>query len=102
MSNIENEYKMLKIIWAMVIVNLHVWYHDSGVWSDPDLRDLIPDSFDHICTHISQSENPQYLVRASYLEIYQDKISDLLSKVQKEMLELKKRPDTGVYVMVSI
>ncbi|XP_077986259.1 kinesin-like protein KIF3B [Glandiceps talaboti] len=71
----------------------------EGVWSDPDLRDLIPDSFDHKCTHISQSENPQYLVRASYLEIYQDKISDLLSKVQKEMLELKKRPDTGVYVM---
>ncbi|XP_077998255.1 kinesin-like protein KIF3B [Glandiceps talaboti] len=71
----------------------------EGVWSDPDLRDLIPDSFDHICTHISQSENQQYLVRASYLEIYQEKISDLLSNVQEERLELIKRPDVGVYVM---
>ena len=52
---------------------LHVCYHVSGVWSDPDLQDLIPDSFDYICTRISQSETQQYLVR----------------------------PDVGVYVMVS-
>ncbi|XP_077983981.1 kinesin-like protein KIF3B [Glandiceps talaboti] len=71
----------------------------EGVWSDPDLQDLIPDSFDYICTYISRSENRQYLVRASYLEIYQEKISDLLSKVQEERLELINRPDVGVYVM---
>ncbi len=47
---------------------------------------------------ISRSQNQQYLVRASYLEIYQEEIKDLLSKDQSRRLELKERPDTGVYV----
>ena len=42
-----------------------------GVRSDPNLRGVIPNSFDHIFTHISRSQDQQYLVRASYLEIYQ-------------------------------
>ncbi|XP_070565590.1 kinesin-II 95 kDa subunit-like [Ptychodera flava] len=70
----------------------------EGVRSDPELRGVIPNSFDHIFTHISRSENQQFLVRASYLEIYQEEIRDLLSKDQKKRLELKERPDTGVYV----
>ena len=39
--------------------------------SDPDMRGVIPNSFDHIFTHIARTQNQQYLVRASYLEIYQ-------------------------------
>ncbi|XP_076450094.1 kinesin-like protein KIF3B [Babylonia areolata] len=70
----------------------------QGVRSDPDLMGLIPRSFDHVFNHISRSENQQYLVRASYLEIYQEEIRDLLSKDQSKHLELKERPDTGVYV----
>nr|XP_014353786.1 PREDICTED: kinesin-like protein KIF3B isoform X2 [Latimeria chalumnae] len=35
---------------------------------------------------------------ASYLEIYQEEIRDLLSKDQSKRLELKERPDTGIYV----
>ncbi|XP_006816493.1 kinesin-II 95 kDa subunit-like [Saccoglossus kowalevskii] len=70
----------------------------EGIRSDPDLRGVIPNSFAHIFTHISRTENQQYLVRASYLEIYQEQIRDLLSKDQKKRLELKERPDTGVYV----
>lgn len=42
----------------------------SGVKNDPELKGVIPHSFDHIFSHISRSENQQYLVRASYLEIY--------------------------------
>ncbi|BFZ03932.1 hypothetical protein BsWGS_06970 [Bradybaena similaris] len=59
---------------------------------------VIPNSFEQIFQHISQSENQQYLVRASYLEIYQEEIRDLLSKDQSKRLELKERTDTGVYV----
>ncbi|KAF6024009.1 KIF3C [Bugula neritina] len=70
----------------------------QGVKSDPELRGMIPNSFEHIFQHISRSENQQYLVRASYLEIYQEEIRDLLSKDQSRRLELKERPDTGVYV----
>ncbi|KAL8594876.1 Kinesin-like protein kif3b [Nucella lapillus] len=70
----------------------------QGVRSDPDLMGLIPRSFDHVFNHISRSENQQYLVRASYLEIYQEEIRDLLARDQNKHLELKERPDTGVYV----
>ena len=86
----------------------------EGIRSNPEQRGVIPNSFNHIFTHISRSTQQQYLVRASYLEIYQvrnyfngfpfkliflqEDIRDLLSKDQSQRLELKERPDTGVYV----
>ena len=41
-----------------------------GVKNDPELKGVIPNSFEHIFSHIARTENQQYLVRASYLEIY--------------------------------
>lgn len=70
----------------------------EGVRTNPDLRGVIPNSFDHIFTNISRTKDQQYLVRASYLEIYQEEVKDLLAKDHKKKLELKERPDTGVYV----
>ena len=46
-----------------------------GVKSDPELRGVLPRSFDHIFQHISQSVNQQYLVKASYIEIFQVTLS---------------------------
>lgn len=43
----------------------------EGIRSNKELRGVIPNSFDHIFTHISRSSDQQYLVRAQYLEIYQ-------------------------------
>jgi kinesin family protein 3/17 len=40
----------------------------------------------------------EFLVRASYLEIYNEEIRDLLSKNPQQRLELKEHPDRGVYV----
>lgn len=37
-------------------------------------------------------------MRASYLEIYNEEIRDLLSKNPQQRLELKEHPDRGVYV----
>ncbi|XP_028905217.1 kinesin-like protein KIF3B [Ornithorhynchus anatinus] len=73
-------------------------YTMEGVRGDPERRGVIPNSFEHIFTHISRSQNQQYLVRASYLEIYREEIRDLLGKDQARRLELKERPDTGVFV----
>jgi hypothetical protein len=50
---------------------------------------IIPNSFEHIFASITASANKQYLVRASYLEIYNEEIRDLLSKNPKEKLDLK-------------
>merc|ERR1712131_14085 len=70
----------------------------EGVRTDENLKGVIPRSFDHIFTHISRTTDEQYLVRASYLEIYQEEIRDLLSKDQSKRLQLKERGDTGVQV----
>uniref|UniRef100_A0AC34RIY5 Kinesin-like protein n=1 Tax=Panagrolaimus sp. JU765 TaxID=591449 RepID=A0AC34RIY5_9BILA len=71
----------------------------EGIRDNPELRGVIPNAIEHIFRHISQSTNQQYLVRASYLEIYQEEIRDLLNTKEKDKkLELKERPDTGVYI----
>ena len=71
-----------------------------GIRSNPEERGVIPNSFEHVFTHIDRTENEKYLVRVSYLEIYQEEIRDLLSKDHKSRLELREKPDTGVYVKV--
>lgn len=76
-------------------------YTMQGAWLDPEKRGVIPNAFDHIFTHISRSQSDkQYLVRASYLEIYREEIRDLLdpNHASARALELRESPDTGVYV----
>lgn len=70
----------------------------EGVAEDEELRGVIPRSFDQIFQHIAASSVGQFLVRASYMEIYQERIRDLLHADQSRCLELRERPDTGVYV----
>jgi len=64
----------------------------------PHLRGIIPNSFQHIFEYVANAESQQFLVRASYLEIYNEEIRDLLSKDPKNNLELKENIETGVYV----
>lgn len=40
----------------------------------------------------------RFLVRVSYLEIYNEEVRDLLIKDIHNRLEVKERPDIGVYV----
>lgn len=40
----------------------------------PDTQGIIPNSFEHVFSAIGASANKQYLVRASYLEIYNEEI----------------------------
>lgn len=68
-----------------------------------ELRGVIPNAIDHIFRYITESPSQSdsqrtYLVRASYLEIYQEDIRDLLDLNSSKRLELKERPDIGVYV----
>ncbi len=61
-------------------------------------RGIIPNSFYHIFDYVNSAQDKQFLVRASYLEIYNEEIRDLLSKDPKNSLELKENLDSGVYV----
>ncbi|KAJ3304161.1 Kinesin-like protein kif3b [Kappamyces sp. JEL0829] len=70
----------------------------EGIRNVPELRGIIPMAFDHIFGHIENAgAGVQFLVRASYLEIYNEEIRDLLN-INGKRLEIKERPDTGVYV----
>ncbi|TDH00660.1 hypothetical protein EPR50_G00190560 [Perca flavescens] len=76
-------------------------YTMQGAWLDPEKRGVIPNAFDHIFTHISRSQSDkQYLVRASYLEIYLEEVRDLLdpNHGNARALELRENPESGVYV----
>ncbi|VEL07790.1 unnamed protein product [Protopolystoma xenopodis] len=71
----------------------------EGGRSAPELRGIIPNSFAHIFGAIAKAAtNTRFLVRISYLEIYNEEVRDLLGKDQKARLEVKERPDVGVYV----
>lgn len=63
-------------------------------------RGIIPHSFHHIFEHMNSAneKNQQYLIRASFLEIYNKEIKNLLSKNPKNSLELKENANSGVYV----
>ncbi|KAJ1520229.1 hypothetical protein ONE63_004439 [Megalurothrips usitatus] len=73
-------------------------YTMEGCKSEPDNKGIIPKSFEQIFSHISRQANMQYLVRASYLEIYQEEIRDLLDRDPNKRHDLREKPDTGVYV----
>ena len=60
----------------------------------------MPNSFHHVFENIKHSKCTQYLVRASYLEIYNEEVRDLLKKHPAKKLEIKEKPDRGVYVRV--
>ena len=61
-------------------------------------RDLYLDHSASFFNHISQSYDCQFLVCASYMEIYQEQIKDLLAKDQKKSLEMREHPDKGVCI----
>uniref|UniRef100_A0A8R1I7W8 Kinesin motor domain-containing protein n=1 Tax=Caenorhabditis japonica TaxID=281687 RepID=A0A8R1I7W8_CAEJA len=71
----------------------------EGKSDDPQQRGVIYKCIEHIFEHMAASHNQEeYLVRASYLEIYQEEIRDLLEAESNKKLEIKERPDGGVYV----
>lgn len=71
----------------------------TGVEGDEIEEGIMPRAFNQIFKSINaDSEQTQFLVRASYLEIYNEEVRDLLSKNPKNKLELKEKPDSGVYV----
>ena len=71
-----------------------------------ELRGIIPNSFDHIFDHIAvasagpKEKRTEFLVRVSYLEIYNEEIRDLLAphSAEGQKMELHEDPDRGVYV----
>lgn len=70
--------------------------------TDPELKGIIPTTFQQIFTSINTENNmnvrKQFLVRTSYIEIYNEEVRDLLSDNPKQRLDVKEDSDKGIYV----
>lgn len=74
-------------------------YTMAGNHMVPELRGIIPNAFSHIFTQISHaSEEKSFVVKVTYLEIYNEDVRDLLSSDPNKKLAIRERKDIGVYV----
>ena len=71
-----------------------------GYKDDPAEHGIIPNAFNHIFGSLDSADNQakKYLVRCSYLEIYNEDIRDLLGRDVDQKLDLKEDPNKGVFV----
>ena len=72
----------------------------EGVEDPPELQGIIPNTFRQIFDSIAGNtqESKQFLVRASYIEIYNEEVRDLLGSDPKARLDLKEDKDRGVFI----
>ncbi|XP_065506359.1 kinesin-like protein KIF17 [Caloenas nicobarica] len=70
----------------------------QGIADPSAQKGVIPRAFEHIFESVQCAENTKFLLRASYLEIYNEDIRDLLGADTKQKLELKEHPEKGAYV----
>jgi kinesin family protein 3/17 len=71
-----------------------------GLKDDKSEKGIIPNAFEHIFGYFDDQTNSKkkFLIRCSYLEIYNENIRDLLSKTADKKLDIKENPDKGVFV----
>jgi kinesin family protein 3/17 len=59
-------------------------------------KGIIPRSFQHIINIVENSKKKKFLIRCSYMEIYNEEIRDLLGKDVKAKRDLKESPNKGI------
>lgn len=68
----------------------------EGTRGSPEDKGIIPRAFEQVWSHINRTQNMNFLVAVSYLEIYMEELRDLL-KPGNNHLELRER-ENGIYV----
>ena len=75
------------------------WTMQGPINGPEHLKGVIPNSFGHIFQHITATKDIEYLVRCSYLEIYNEEIKDLLTDPKlKVPCEIKEDPGKGIFI----
>lgn len=73
----------------------------EGIQTPSAQKDIIPRCCEHILNSTRQrslENQAKYLLRVSYLEIYNEEIRDLLVRDSRYKPEIKEHPDKGIYV----
>ncbi|KAJ8985878.1 hypothetical protein NQ317_006252 [Molorchus minor] len=74
-------------------------YTMAGNHTVPELKGIIPNTFSHIFSQISRASGEKsFVVKVTYLEIYNEEVRDLLSADPCKKLAIRERKDIGVYV----
>lgn len=73
-------------------------YTMEGVEDPPEERGILPRAFEQIFYGVEQHPSTQFLICASFLEIYNEEVHDLLSKNSKNKLDIKENTDGVFYV----
>jgi centromeric protein E len=63
---------------------------------NPDSPGLIPQSIEEAFSHISLDSERQYMLRCSYIELYNEELSDLLDMTKE--IKIRQDPQKGVYI----
>jgi len=69
-----------------------------GLPEDESNKGIIPRAFAHIFGNIESTSQKNFLIRCSYIEIYNEEIHDLLSIDTKAKLEMKESSDKGIFI----
>ena len=69
-----------------------------GVTSDEVLKGIIPRSFSHIIARIADAKNKNFLLRCSFIEIYNENIHDLLSSDTTKNMDLRESKKKGIFI----
>lgn len=71
----------------------------EGVPDNPDLRGIMPNTFHHVIHSMeNRGENTEYMVRMSFIEIYNEGVFDLLNKAQRKPMEVKESKEKGIFI----
>lgn len=73
-------------------------YTMMGAPENDSLKGIIPRAFAHIFGNIESSTQKNFLIRCSYIEIYNEEVHDLIGTDVKAKLELKESSDKGVHI----
>jgi len=73
-------------------------YTMMGIVTDPELKGIIPNAFSHIFGFIkTEGQSKKFLVRCSFVEIYNEEVRDLLINNNKK-LDIREDPKKGIFI----